>query len=81
MKILVTGASGFLGTKLCDALRASGHIINALNSEIADLQISGSLNPFNDQVYDQIYHLAAWTQAGDFCLGHPGEQWVINQQI
>jgi len=31
--------------------------------------------------YDQIWHLAAWTQAGDFCLHHPGEQWVINQHI
>jgi GDP-L-fucose synthase len=31
--------------------------------------------------YDQIWHLAAWTQAGDFCLRHPGEQWVINQRI
>jgi GDP-L-fucose synthase len=28
-----------------------------------------------------IYHLAAWTQAGDFCLYHPGEQWIINQRI
>jgi len=25
--------------------------------------------------------LAAWTQAGDFCLKHPGEQWIINQKI
>ena len=40
-----------------------------------------SLDPFNDRRYDQIYHLAAWTQAGDFCLFHPGEQWIINQQI
>jgi GDP-L-fucose synthase len=39
------------------------------------------LNRFNDRTYDQIYHLAAWTQAGDFCLYHPGEQWIINQQI
>jgi len=31
--------------------------------------------------FDQIWHLAAWTQAGDFCLHHPGEQWIINQQI
>ena len=31
--------------------------------------------------FDQIYHLAAWTQAGDFCLYHAGEQWIINQQI
>ena len=28
-----------------------------------------------------IFHLAAWTQAGDFCLRHPGEQWLINQKI
>jgi GDP-L-fucose synthase len=40
-----------------------------------------SLHQFNDQTYDYIYHLAAWTQAGDFCLYHPGEQWIINQQI
>ena len=31
--------------------------------------------------YDRIYHLAAWTQAGDFCLRHPGEQWLINQRL
>jgi GDP-L-fucose synthase len=31
--------------------------------------------------YDQIWHLAAWTQAGDFCLRHPGQQWIINQHI
>lgn len=31
--------------------------------------------------YDEIWHLAAWTQAGDFCVHHPGEQWIINQRI
>ena len=31
--------------------------------------------------YDEIYHLAAWTQAGDFCLKNQGMQWIINQQI
>jgi GDP-L-fucose synthase len=25
--------------------------------------------------------LAAYTQAGDWCLTHPGEQWLVNQQI
>jgi GDP-L-fucose synthase len=52
-----------------------------LGSKNCDLTKQGSLDPFNDRAYDQIYHLAAWTQAGDFCLSHPGEQWVINQQI
>ena len=81
MKILVTGASGFLGKTLCRRLIDQGHKLTQLNSKVADLTQAGSLTAFNDSLYDQIYHLAAWTQAGDFCLHHPGEQWVINQRI
>lgn len=81
MKILVTGATGFLGTCLCHYLEAAGHQVTRLNSKNCDLTRSDSLMAFNNTPYDQIYHLAAWTQAGDFCLYHPGEQWIINQQI
>lgn len=81
MKTLITGATGFLGRALCSQLEAQGHELVRLNSKNCDLTRPESLNRFNDQDYDQIYHLAAWTQAGDFCLYHPGEQWVINQQI
>ena len=81
MKILVTGATGFLGTTLCDRLKRDGHNLVRLNSQNADLTKSESLTQFSDRQYDQIYHLAAWTQAGDFCLHHSGEQWIINQQI
>jgi GDP-L-fucose synthase len=81
MNILVTGATGFLGTALCSQLEAQGHELVRLNSRNCDLTKQESLNRFNDHAYDQIYHLAAWTQAGDFCLYHPGEQWIINQQI
>jgi len=81
MKILITGASGFLGTNLCRQLAAQGHDLVRLNSRNCDLTQANSLLAFNDSPYDQIYHLAAWTQAGDFCLSHPGEQWIINQQI
>ncbi len=81
MKILVTGATGFMGTALCRCLGATGHHPVQLNSKNCDLTRQDSLNAFNDATYDKIYHLAAWTQAGDFCLYHPGEQWVINQQI
>lgn len=81
MRILVTGASGFLGTALSRDLRVRGHEVVALSSGNCDLTRAGSLEPFNDRAYDRIYHLAAWTQAGDFCLYHPGEQWIINQQI
>jgi GDP-L-fucose synthase len=81
MEILVTGATGFLGTALCTKLEGCGHRIVRLSSKNCDLTKQGSLDQFNDRAYDQIYHLAAWTQAGDFCLSHAGEQWVINQQI
>lgn len=81
MKILVTGATGFLGTALCSQLEAQGHELVRLSSKSCDLTQQDSLLQFNHQTYDQIYHLAAWTQAGDFCLYHPGEQWIINQQI
>ena len=51
-----------------------------LGSKDADLTRADALDRFAGP-FDQIYHLAAWTQAGDFCLHHPGEQWVRNQQI
>lgn len=81
MKILVTGATGFLGTALCRHLAAAGHHAVQSNSKNCNLTDPNSLHRFSDDRYDRIYHLAAWTQAGDFCLYHPGEQWIINQQI
>jgi len=81
VKIFITGATGFLGTHLVKHLRALGHEVRAVGSKECDLTKQGSLEQFNSIQWDQIYHLAAWTQAGDFCLHHPGEQWIKNQQI
>jgi GDP-L-fucose synthase len=81
MEILITGATGFLGTSLCRRLEAEGHKIVKLGSRDCDLTMQNSLDRFNDMKFDQIFHLAAWTQAGDFCLYHSGEQWIINQLI
>jgi GDP-L-fucose synthase len=81
MNIIVSGASGFLGRHLCAFLEKEGHFLTRLNSKNCDLRRDDSLNAFRDRKYDLIFHLAAWTQAGDFCLWHPGEQWLINQRI
>ncbi|MBL8688754.1 MAG: NAD-dependent epimerase/dehydratase family protein [Rhodospirillaceae bacterium] len=77
----MTGATGFLGSALCPALRRLGAEVVALGSRDADLTDPTSLTRVGSGRFDRIYHLAAWTQAGDFCLRHPGEQWLINQQI
>jgi GDP-L-fucose synthase len=81
MKIIVTGSSGFLGIALCEYLEAHGHNLTKLNSKNCDLRKADSLSAFDSDKYDLLIHLAAWTQAGDFCIKHPGEQWIINQQI
>lgn len=81
MKILVTGSSGFVGKNLVAYLERQHHDVTSLTSKNCDLTQQDSLDEFSGIKYEQIYHLAAWTQAGDFCLKHPGEQWIINQQI
>ncbi len=81
MNILVTGATGFLGRFLCRELVARGHEVVGPGTRECDLTRDGSLLRYDDRAYDRIFHLAAWTQAGDFCLRHPGEQWLVNQKI
>jgi GDP-L-fucose synthase len=79
--ILITGGSGFLGRHLAKTLMTQGHAVRSLSSQSCDLTKDGSLERLPHPAYDYIYHLAAWTRAGDFCLHHGGEQWIINQKI
>jgi len=81
MRIIITGSSGFLGTTFCKYLAKEGHFLEKLNSKNCDLTISGNLDKYSADKFDYLIHLAAWTQAGDFCMKHPGEQWIINQKI
>lgn len=81
MKVFVTGGSGFLGRHLIPKLKALGYEVVAPNSKQCDLTRQDALAAFNTHKYERIFHLAAWTQAGDFCLKYPGDQWIINQQI
>lgn len=81
MRALVTGASGFLGSALCRFLEQRGIELTKLSSRSCDLTQADSLGKIAAGRYDYVIHLAAWTQAGDFCLTHAGEQWIINQKI
>lgn len=79
-KVFVTGGRGFLGRTVLSAFRAAGYQVVAPSSDECDLTNPSELLRYTAP-YDLILHLAAWTQAGDFCLRHPGEQWIINQLI
>ena len=81
MTVLVTGGSGFLGTNLTNRLRQREEDVVSLSSADADLCFPDSLSKFSHKQYERIYHVAAWIQGGDFSKDHPGEQWLINQQI
>lgn len=81
MKIFVTGGGGFLGHELIKKLKVDGHCVESPTSKQCNLLEGESLKAYSAVKYDLIFHLAAWTQAGDFCLRHPGEQWINNQLI
>jgi GDP-L-fucose synthase len=81
MKVFVTGGTGFLGSHLTPYLRSKGCTVTAPPSSECNVRIFDSLCAAASEKYDLLFHLAAWTQAGDFCLHHPGEQWIINQEI
>ncbi len=82
MKILVTGATGFLGRHLGERLIDEGHETVELGSQQCDLTIPGSLEEvLGEEKFDEIFHLASWTRAGNYCAEHPGSQWIKNQKI
>ena len=81
MKVLVTGATGFFGRHLTPKLNNLGWDIHVSNTKTANLNDINNLNVFNDIKFDYIFHLAAVTKAGDYCLKHPGDQWIKNQII
>ena len=81
MRVFITGGGGFLGATLVAKFKAEGIECHAPSSSQCNLLSNDSLKSVASGKYDQIIHLAAWTQAGKFCLEHPSEQWVKNQHI
>jgi GDP-L-fucose synthase len=81
LDILVTGGTGFLGKHLVRKLKSLGHSVYISNTKEANLDRVENLYKFNEVKFDYIFHLAAATKAGDYCLTHQGEQWENNQRL
>jgi GDP-L-fucose synthase len=79
--ILITGNRGFLGRHLSSALEKLNCNLYFSNTKIANLMDYKNLKIYDDIKFDFIFHLAAHTKAGDYCLYHKGEQFEINQTI
>jgi len=80
-KVLVTGATGFLGRHLCPKLKALGCELFISNSKQVNLLNYDNLRVYDVHKFDYIFHLAAVTKAGDYCLTHQADQWLSNQMI
>lgn len=80
-KVLITGDRGFLGRHLKKKLSYLGWEISVSNTSIANLENEKNLHIYNEIKFDYIFHLAAHTKAGDYCLYHKGDQFEINQTI
>lgn len=70
-KVLVTGATGFIGKVLCEALIRRGDMVTRLSSYDGDIANSATFE--NIDVVDHVYHLAArtyvpdsWQNGGEF---------------
>ncbi|EMH80494.1 nucleoside-diphosphate-sugar epimerase [alpha proteobacterium HIMB114] len=79
-KAFITGGNGFLGRCLIKNLLKKNYQIYSPSSKQLNLLNKKKLFKLTKR-FDKIFHLAAWTQAGDFCLKNSGSQWIINQEI
>jgi len=80
-QILIIGGNGFLGRHLSPELKKLGYKIESPSSKAFNLLNRFKSDPYISLRFDEIWHLAAWTQAGIFCDTHRGEQWIVNQAI
>jgi len=81
MKVLVTGATGFLGRVLVKKLKTLNIEVFECNTTNANLLDYKNLDIYDDITFDTIFHLAANTKAGDWCVYNSGVQWITNQLI
>jgi|TARA_R110000744_G_scaffold131083_2_gene239099 GDP-L-fucose synthase len=82
LNVLITGNRGFLGRHFIKSFSKRHPKSKIYISNTTENNLSESLGDItNGKKLDFIYHFAAWTKAGDFCLYHPADQWIKNQKI
>ena len=81
VNVFVTGGHGFLGKHLVRKLIEMDLNVTAPKSSEVDLRNASNLGKYDKTTFDTIFHLAAWTQAGNFAAKYPGQQWINNQLI
>ncbi len=65
MKVLVTGAGGFIGSRLCHKLKLGGYEVHELKHSDGDIRDLRCFDKFNDIKPDKIIHLAGKSYVPD----------------
>ena len=77
-KILITGASGFVGSRTDAALQGTYELITPSHSEL-DITSAEAVESFISRTQpDAILHLAALSNTG-YCEEHPQESYLVNE--
>lgn len=76
-RVLVTGASGFIGRHTVEPLRAAGHEVKAVGSRDSDLLDPAAVERLVDEARaDVLVHLAWYAEPGAFWSSEENLRWV-----
>ncbi len=80
MNYFITGGNGFIGRELINFLKNNEPNSSFFTPTSKELDLTNTIE-IEQENFDYIIHLAAYTQAGDFCNKFPFDQFEINNLI